>query len=150
MPIARRFVGRSVACIALVIGLAASQTVVADDPPAPGSVAGTVLDSAGKPAKAVVVRLFEPREVERGSGGGGGGGKRGKHVGTPDLIQLAVQPAAQATTDAQGKYRIATVPAGTYTYRIGDPGTVGYVAGKVTIESGKTFTLDVKLNPPVK
>ena len=150
----RRTAALIVPLLALTLSIGSAARGTDDDANQPGSLTGTVVDSNGQAAANVAVRLYAEPKIERSHEGGGGNRRNGKRQsieGVPQPITLAAgELTTQTTTDAQGKYTVGSLAPGTYTYRVGDPSTVGYAAGKVTIEAGKAMTLDVHLKPPVR
>ncbi len=115
-----------------------------------GSVVGTILDKDGKPAAGVKVRLFAPYER---------GGKRGnKSAATqPTLADAAAapatgnekaekpNPAATATSDAEGKFMVANLPAGEYVVVARLRGQGGG-RQQIEVNAGEEFKVELKLD----
>ena len=140
----------ALAIVVLVAGM--SIPSIAEQPAAPGTVTGTVIDSSGKPAGSVTVYFFGSMDQQQQRGGGDAGrrGPKGRSTDLtpePTLLAKGVMK-GKVTTDAQGKFEIKTLTAGTYSYRAGNPTTVGMAGGELTVEAGKSVAVEIKLNPP--
>src|SRR5205085_11267050 len=83
------------------------------------SISGTVLDAVGQVIPGVVVTLRD----------------------------LSTNQTRQATSEADGSYRISVLPVGTYEVRAERAGFAPYVNPQVTVAVGRTTTLDITLNP---
>ncbi|MBV9926811.1 MAG: TonB-dependent receptor [Acidobacteria bacterium] len=104
----------------LVILCAASTvTVYGQSSAATAAIGGSVRDAAGQAIPDVVVTLRE----------------------------LTTNQTRQATSDAEGAYRIGVLPVGTYEVRAEGAGFASYVNPQVTLAVGSTTTLDITLSP---
>lgn len=142
---------RGLAFAALLIAGFVTAPLAAEDAPAVGTVSGIVTDSRGRPVSGTTVYFFgNTAPSKAGAAGNGSKGHRSVDF-TPMPSELAKGILkGKAVTDASGKYEIKTLPAGSYTYRAGDPTTIGMSSGNVTVEAGKAVTADIKLNAPGK
>jgi hypothetical protein len=101
-------------------GAAAASVAIAvrrgSQPPAVGTIQGTVYDAVGKPVKDATVTATGP-------------------------------VTKQVTTNKQGKYSIASLPVGTYTVKGTKAGVGSATVSGVTVKSGQTTTVDLRLKP---
>jgi hypothetical protein len=160
-----KLVGRAlpfVAALGFVIGLSTLSARAAEEggekKEGKGNIAGTVTDKDGKAVEGVEVRLMKPRQRGGGGGGGsgaggaggggnaGGGGSEGKAtIGSHGAITLAAPPPiATATTDKDGKFTMNDVATGDYNIGVRDDAKKVYGRSKVTVEDGKTATVEIK------
>ena len=124
-----------------------------------GTVSGTVTDKDGKAVANCPVRLFHPMERGAGKHGGGDADKSSDKKGDNQsaaadrkATQLADKPAkgdkpvpvATGTTDSDGKFTLNDVPVGDYVVIANLKGT-GSAREKVTVKSGETATVELKL-----
>jgi hypothetical protein len=149
--------------VALALTLSLSSAIRAKDAASPasgtGGVSGTVLDVDGKPAASAMVRLVKPFERGRAQATS----KAAKQAARaerqarrlaeekPDKPAKAPKgdrpkPVATATTDADGKFTMADVPAGEYMVIAGIRGQ-GMARHAVTIKAGETASVELKLKP---
>lgn len=128
------------AFVALLISTAWAQQATGTS-----TLKGKVLTAGGSPAATIAVRLYQ----EQGPKGIGGGsdGKSAEFLPTPTPL-LKGTLVRTIATDKEGKFEAKGLKAGDYTYRAGDPMTVGYRFGKITLEDGKALELEIKLDPP--
>jgi len=149
--------------LALVAPWSLMSAAQAEEAVATGTVTGTILDPEGKPvAKAPVKLVIPPPKKDKAAGdkgkkedmnvqapgaiglddkGGDGGGKKDK-LAKP-------KPVAEATTDDAGKFTMNNVPAGVYAVVSMVKG-VGQGKQMVTVEAGKTASVEVKMKAPKK
>ena len=111
----------AIAAAALVLVSIPTQ-VRADDTAATGSVTGTVVDGSGKGVAGVKVKVSKPHAK----------GEKPEAVGDP------------ATTDSDGKFTIAAIPAGDYVVSAGSKG-VGRGHAKVTVAAGSAASVAITL-----
>jgi hypothetical protein len=73
----------------------------------------------------------------------------GRVVPGADVIlrELTTNQTRQATSDAEGAYRIGLLPVGTYEVRAEGAGFALYINPQVTLAVGSTTTLDITLSP---
>jgi hypothetical protein len=150
----------SAAAFGLVMGSLALRAKAQTAPAsAKGSIAGLIKDKDGKPAAGVEVRLLRPGGGRRGGGGGPGGGGPGgpppRQQNEIDPTQLQAQtppgggqqgpptPVATATTDKDGKFTMKDVAVGMYRVVVRDDGKKLYGTAQVTVEDGKTASVEV-------
>ena len=143
------------AALALVVGFTSLTARAAEEgkeAAKKGNVAGTVLDKDGKAAEGVTVNLIKPR-MRGGQGGGGQGGQGGSGEKKPEGSQLQAPggggggrptPVATATTDKDGKFEMKDVAVGDYMIGVRDQEKKLYGREKVTVEEGKTATVEIK------
>jgi hypothetical protein len=142
------------AALALVVGFTSLTARAAEEgkeAAKKGNIAGTVLDKDGKAAEGVTVNLIKPR-MRGGQGGGGqGGGEKKPEEKKPEGSQLQAQggggrptPIATATTDKDGKFTMNDVAVGDYMVGVRDTEKKLYGREKVTVEDGKTATVEIK------
>jgi hypothetical protein len=143
------------AALALVIGFSTLPARAADDAKTgKGNISGTVMDKDGKAVEGVEVRLVKPRPPRNGGGGGGGAGEAPKSGGDSGKLaagghraiplQNRPAPIATATTDKDGKFTMNDVEAGDYNLMVRDTAKKAYGREKVTVEDGKTATVEIK------
>ena len=146
------------AALAVVVGMSALTARAAEEGKADakkGNIAGTVLDKDGKAVEGVTVNLMKPRM--RGQGGGGGqGGQGGEKKPESTAVEHAIQlqapggggnrptPVATATTDKDGKFTMNDVAVGEYMIGVRDQEKKLYGRERVTVEEGKTATVEIK------
>jgi uncharacterized GH25 family protein len=114
-----------------------------------GTVAGQVLDKDGKPVANAKVRVTAQNSSKKS------GGATTKPSGSDNAASTAsrspttqgsgnkMQPVAEGTTDADGKFSIADVPPGDYNVSASVKGQ-GAGREKVTVKAGET-TADLKI-----
>jgi hypothetical protein len=106
-----------------------------------------VLDKDGKAAEGVTVNLMKPRQRGGGGGGGAGGGAAPQAAAgdfNPIPLQSRPAPVATATTDKDGKFTMNDVPVGDYMVGVRDPDKKLYGRQRITVEDGKTATVEIK------
>jgi hypothetical protein len=113
-----------------------------------GTVTGTVVDKDGKAAEGVKIRIMKP--MQRGGARGGAGGAAPKVADAPADKPAAPggrqrpTPVAEGTSDKDGKFSIANVPAGEYMVMAVLQGS-GMARGRVTVKDGETASVELKL-----
>ena len=141
--------GRIVASLVVVAALALlAQVGSAALQEGKGNISGTVQTHDGKPAVGINLKLVQDIPIDMRRPGGG----KGKSTGLDDSGATGLQGGkprtkqfAQATTDAQGKFTMNNVPAGTYRLEAGNK-NMGWIYQDVTVEANKTTELnDLKL-----
>src|SRR5439155_10229064 len=149
-----------VAALALVMGISALTARAQeskdskDAKTGKGKIAGTVTDKDGKAVEGVEVRLIKPRQ--RGGGGGGASPTtRSALGGGGQAVPLQAQrptPIATAKTDKDGKFTMDDVAVGDYMVGVRDDDKKVYGRARVTVEEGKTATVEVKCSdtPPAR
>ena|SRR5258706_11797540 len=148
----RMFKWMAPAVATLGLMFAVTTAKAADEKPAAtggGTVTGTVVDKDGKAVEGVKVRIMKP--TQRGARGGGAGGAAPKVADAPADKPAAgaggrqrPAPVAEGTTDKDGKFSIANVPAGEYAVMAVQQGA-GMARSKVTVKDGETVSVDLKL-----
>ncbi len=149
------------AALALVLGFSSLTARAAEEgkdaKSGKGNIAGTVTDKDGKAVEGVTVNLMKPR-MRGGQGGGNGGGEKKPEEKKPEstagqhVTPLAEgggaggrpAPVATATTDKDGKFTMNDVAAGDYMVGVRDQDKKLYGRERVTVEDGKTATVDIK------
>lgn len=109
---------RNFLCFVLVCAVSTA-TGYAQNSASTSAVGGSVRDAAGRAVPGVVVTLRE----------------------------LTTNQTRQATSEADGSYRIVVLPVGTYEVRAESAGFAPYVNPQVTFAVGSTTTLDITLMP---
>jgi hypothetical protein len=105
-----------------------------------GSISGIVTDSDGKPVPNLALRLEKPSRISIKPPGG-----NVKHkLIEPLQTKPTAPPIATATTDAEGKFSMTGIPAGSYRL-VGGSNSIGWVFQGITVDAGKETKLDVKL-----
>jgi hypothetical protein len=157
-----KWIAPAVAILGLALAIPTARA--ADDKPAAaaggGTVTGTVLDKDGKAAEGVKIRIMKPMQRGGGAGGGarragGAGGAAPKVADAPAADKPADKPAApgerqrptpvaEGTSDKDGKFSIANVPAGEYMVMAMLQGS-GVARGRVTVKDGETASVELKL-----
>jgi protocatechuate 3,4-dioxygenase beta subunit len=107
---------------------------------------GKVLNASGSPLTGVAVRLYKDVGLQ---GSGGTEAKSIDFIPVPRLLMKSKLVRTVQTND-KGVFEIKNIKGGDYTYRIGNPMTIGYRFGAVSLEEGKTVEQDIKLDPPVR
>ena len=150
------------AALGMLVGLSVLTVRAADDAKdskaGKGNISGTVTDKDGKAVEGVTVNLAKPRQ--RGSGGGGGGGPAGGGTGgdakkdadkqaaigqpSAERHQNRPTPIATATTDKDGKFTMNDVAVGEYMVGVRDQEKKLYGRERVTVEDGKTASVEIK------
>jgi len=151
----------TLAAAGLVLGVATIPARAADEATGKGSISGTVVDKDGKGVADVKVNLMKPPQGRGNRGGGGGGGappaagagekKEGQSALNRDAIGLQAQgggrnrpqPIQTATTDKDGKFTMSDVPSGSYMVGVFDNDKKIYGRKPVTVEDGKTATVEI-------
>jgi hypothetical protein len=111
-----RRISLSLGILSLTLTLASPGVGVAQTPPGAGTIAGTVVDPAGKAAAKVQVQAK---------------GADGKTV--------------SATTDSTGKYTLTGVPPGSYDITVAVPGLKAYDQKNVQVKGAATAAVDIRL-----
>ena len=144
-------VGRIIASLVVVAALTLlAQVGSAALQDGKGTISGTVQTHDGKPAVGLNLKLVQdiPIDMRRPGGGKGKGRSTGLDDGGATGLQSGkprTKTIAQATTDAQGKFTMNNVPAGTYRLEAGNK-NMGWIYQDVTVEANKTTELnDLKL-----
>ncbi|MDB5322830.1 MAG: Carboxypeptidase regulatory-like domain [Phycisphaerales bacterium] len=146
----RMFKWMAPAVATLGLMFAVTTAKAADEKPAAtgGTVTGTVVDKDGKAVEGVKIRIMKP--MQRG-GAGGAGGAAPKVADAPAEKPAAgaggrqrPAPVAEGTSDKEGKFSIANVPAGDYAVMAVQQGA-GMARSKVTVKDGETVSVDLKL-----
>jgi hypothetical protein len=150
----RKWMLPTTAALAVVLGLSTLSARAAEEgkeAAKKGSIAGTVTDKDGKAVEGVTVNLMKPRQRSGGGGGapvapGGEAPKKEAVIGTPGATQLQNRPTpvATATTDKDGKFTMNDVAVGDYMVGVRDQEKKLYGRERVTVEEGKTATVDIK------
>ena len=109
---------RNFLCLVLVCAVSAV-SAYAQNSASTAAISGSIRDAAGQVIPGAVVRLRE----------------------------LTTNQTRQATSEADGSYRISVLPVGTYEVRAESAGFAPYVNPQVTVAVGSTTTLDITLNP---
>jgi uncharacterized GH25 family protein len=114
-----------------------------------GTVTGQVTDKDGKPVANAKVRVTVPNSSRKGGGATTKPSESGDAASTASRSPTTqgsgnkMQPVAEGTTDADGKFSIADVPPGDYNVSASVKGQ-GMGREKVTVKAGET-TADVKI-----
>jgi hypothetical protein len=130
-----------VVAFGLLLSLAGALARAEDAKKETGTVAGTVKDKDGKAVSGCTVSLFHPMNRKDSAGKTSTGlAEKGEKPAKGEK-PVAV---ATATTDSDGKFAMADVPAGDYMCVARQKG-VGNAREKVTVKAGETATVDLKL-----
>jgi Carboxypeptidase regulatory-like domain len=124
----------------LVLVMVLAQAVRADDQPpaATGSVSVTVTDKDGKPVQGVTVRVTAHKQSAKGDKGATTQPADAAAAGTK------ADPIASATTDADGKATLPSVPVGDYNLSANLKGQ-GNARQKITVKAGEPLSVELKL-----
>jgi len=141
------------AALGLVMGISALSAKAEDAKDAKtgkGSITGTVTDKDAKAVEGVEVRLMKPRQR-----GGGAGAATQAALGTDPIALQQRQPPtpiATATTDKDGKFTMKDVAVGDYMVGVRDRDKEVFARTGVTVEEGKTATVEIKCSdqPPAR
>ena len=142
--------GRIVASLVVVAALALiAQVSSAALDEGKGTLSGTVQTHDGKPCVGLTLKLVQDIPIDMRRPGGGKGKSTGfDGSGATDLQgapKQRIKQVGQATTDAQGKFTMQNIPAGSYRLEAGNK-NMGWIYQDVTIEASKTTELnDLKL-----
>src|SRR5258705_6332005 len=141
-----KWIAPAVATLGLALAITTARA--ADEKPAAaaggGTVTGTVVDKEGKAAEGVKIRIMKPMQR------GGAGGAAPKVADAPADKPAAPggrqrpTPVAEGTSDKDGKFSIANVPAGEYMVMAMLQGS-GMARGRVTLKDGETASVELKL-----
>src|SRR5437899_894874 len=129
--------------MALVLAIAFSQLVRADDKPAvaTGTVSVTVTDKDGKAVEGATVRILAPKMAAAKS-------DKADQKLADDSKPAEKQPkntaVAEGKTDKDGKVTLENVPAGEYNLAANLRGT-GNARQKITVKAGETLSVELKL-----
>jgi hypothetical protein len=153
----------AVAVLGLVFGISASTARAADEKAAGGTVTGTIVDKDGKAVEGAKIRVMKPMQRGQGGPGQGGGGRRpgGAQAQAADDAPAPAPgggqggagrggagrggpPVAEGTSDKDGKFSIANVPAGEYMVIAAVEGK-GFARGRVTVKVGESASVELKL-----
>ncbi len=132
----------------LVVAAMNASPAFAEDQATTGVLKGVVLSSSGSPLGSVTVRLYVDQELQ--SSGGAGAEKRSISFVPAPLFMAKGKLVRTVITDASGKFEAKALKVGAYTYRAGDPMSVGYKFGRTQVEAGKTTEIELKLDAPMK
>jgi hypothetical protein len=137
---------------ALGLLLAFSLAVQAADQKADtGTVSGTITDQDGKAVAGVKVELFQPPHMNTHNNAkpeaDNADTDKDKAANANHPKHEHPKPLFQATTDKDGKFAISDVPVGHYVAAAHLKG-VGGAHERITVKSGQTTTLNLKLAPP--
>src|SRR3954466_7755051 len=137
----KRIVSFVAPVMALVLAMAFSQMIRAEDKPATagGTVEVTVQDKDGKPVEGATVRVTEGKA-------GGNKAKTAKLADAPAAGEKPARPApiAESKTGADGKAKLENVPAGDYNLAANLKGQ-GSARQKITVKAGETVSVELKL-----
>jgi hypothetical protein len=118
-----------------------------------GKVEGTLVDKDGKAVADAKVQIRKPMQRGQGGPGGAGGNRpngqvqdpgRGAGGGGRQGGRQQQPPVAEGTTDKDGKFAIADVPAGDYMVVVFLQGK-GFARANVTVQDGETAKVELKL-----
>jgi len=137
----KRIVSFVAPVMALVLAMAFSQMIRAEDKPATatGTVEVTVQDKDGKPVEGATVRVTVTNKSAKGAA---------KLADTPAPAEKPAHPApvAEAKTGADGKAKLENVPAGDYNLAANLKGQ-GSARQKITVKAGESVSVELKLAP---
>jgi hypothetical protein len=144
-----KWVAAPVAAMGFMLGTAALTSRAEEGTTGKGTITGVVNDANGKAVAGANVRVVAPTE----------GANKGKNNASVSPIELAKKgegkhgakgdkhPAvAEGITDADGKFTLSNVPAGSYVVHAHLKGT-GQGHTDVTVEDGKTASVTITLQP---
>lgn len=117
-----------------------------------GTVSGTITDQNGKAVAGVKVELFQPpprmhKHEHANQQADAAETDKDKAADADHPKHERPKPLFEATTDKDGKFSIADVPAGHYVAAARLKG-VGGAHERITVKAGETTTVDLKLAPP--
>jgi hypothetical protein len=111
-----------------------------------GSISGVVLDPSGKFVSGLALRIEKPSRISIKPPGGN---LKKKAAELLQSTKPVTPPIATATTDADGRFSMPNVPAGSYRI-VGGNNSLGWVLQNISVEPGKDAKLELKLVPPKK
>ena len=130
--------------LALIVSFTAARAAAEEKQPAgKGTITGTVKDKDGSPVASAPVRLFNPME-QRKKPAAETQAADPAAPGADKVKKEKPTPVAEATTDAEGKFTLPDVPAGSYRVVCAVKGK-GRGNQKVEVKAGETATVDIKL-----
>ena len=128
-----RFAKWAAPIAALSLLMVFTLSVRAEDKKETGTITGTLVDKAGKAVANAEVELIKHKVKAPVADA-----KPKENAAKPEKVF------SKATTDSDGKFTIADVPAGEYSVSVNVKGQ-GLAAQKITVKAGETTTVELKL-----